>query len=376
MMATISRYLTKAGEPRWRVRYRTPDNRQTDKRGFRRKIDAEDYLVEVEGRKRRGEYVAQAAGKALVGDLGAEWVKRQRGHLKPNSYKAIESRWRVHVEPRWKRTPVVNVAYSDVQAWVSDLAVIRGAKTVQSAWSVLHSILDDAVRDRRIASNPAHGVKLPRIVKRPHVYLTGEQLHALARASGRYAPLVLLLGLTGLRWGEAAALRVSDVNFLKRSVRVVENATGGKVGTTKSGKHRTVYVPAYVITELSAAAAGKGRDALLWPSATGGHLKPPSPHDSWLSGAVKRCQAADDTFPRVTAHDLRHTAASLAISAGANVKAVQRMLGHASAAMTLDTYAGLFDDDQAAVADKLQEIVGKMWAPGAGAERVGGGKTS
>ena len=50
-------------------------------------------------------------------------------------------------------------------------------------------------------------------------------------------------------------------------------------------------------------------------------------------------------FPRVTPHDLRHTAASLAISAGANVKAVQRMLGHASAAMTLDTYADLFDDD-------------------------------
>lgn len=48
---------------------------------------------------------------------------------------------------------------------------------------------------------------------------------------------------------------------------------------------------------------------------------------------------------RVTPHDLRHTAASLAVSAGANVKAVQRMLGHASAAMTLDTYSDLFDDD-------------------------------
>lgn len=55
----------------------------------------------------------------------------------------------------------------------------------------------------------------------------------------------------------------------------------------------------------------------------------------------------------MTPHDLRHTAASLAISAGANVKAVQRMLGHASAAMTLDTYADLFDDDLDNVADAL-----------------------
>jgi len=59
---------------------------------------------------------------------------------------------------------------------------------------------------------------------------------------------------------------------------------------------------------------------------------------------------------------VRHTAASLAISSGANMKVVQRMLGHASAAMTLDVYADLFDDDLTAVADTLSETVGKMWA--------------
>jgi integrase len=67
-------------------------------------------------------------------------------------------------------------------------------------------------------------------------------------------------------------------------------------------------------------------------------------------------------FPRVTAHDLRRTAASPAISAGASVKWVQRMLGHRSAAMTLDVYADLFDDDLTAVADRLDESVGKMRA--------------
>jgi integrase len=55
----------------------------------------------------------------------------------------------------------------------------------------------------------------------------------------------------------------------------------------------------------------------------------------------------------LTPHELRHTAASLAVSAGANVKAVQRMLGHASAAMTLDVYSGLFDDDLDGVAERL-----------------------
>ena len=69
--------------------------------------------------------------------------------------------------------------------------------------------------------------------------------------------------------------------------------------------------------------------------------------------AVQKCQTDDDTFPSITPHDLRHTAASLAVSAGANVKAVQRMLGHAKASMTLDVYADLFDEDLDSVAVHL-----------------------
>ncbi len=83
------------------------------------------------------------------------------------------------------------------------------------------------------------------------------------------------------------------------------------------------------------------------------HVKVPASRNGWFTAAVRAAQADDPTFPLVTPHDLRHTAASLAVQAGANVKAVQRMLGHASAAMTLDVYADLFDDDLDAVATAL-----------------------
>ena len=73
--------------------------------------------------------------------------------------------------------------------------------------------------------------------------------------------------------------------------------------------------------------------------------------------AVAKCQKADESFPSITPHDLRHTAASVAVSAGANVKAVQRMLGHAKATMTLDTYADLFDTDLDDVADRLDTAI-------------------
>lgn len=100
----------------------------------------------------------------------------------------------------------------------------------------------------------------------------------------------------------------------------------------------------------------------------GGYLRPGNAVSGWFAGAVKRIRGEDidaaaeskergeeasPIMPRVTPHHLRHTAASLAISAGANVKAVQRMLGHASAAMTLDTYAELFEDDLDEVASAL-----------------------
>jgi integrase len=62
-------------------------------------------------------------------------------------------------------------------------------------------------------------------------------------------------------------------------------------------------------------------------------------------------------FPSITPHDLRHTAASLAVSTGANAKALQRMLGHAKASMTLATYADLFDDDLDGVADSLDAAI-------------------
>jgi integrase len=359
-VATIEKYQTASGSTLYMVRYRKPDNKQTMKRGFATKRDAQMFAASVEVAKARGEYVSHRDGRISVAELGGAWLARQRGHMKPSGWRSYESAWRVHVEPRWGTTALADVRYSDVSAWVAQLSARRGPVIVETAASVLRRILDDAVADRLLASNPARGIKLPKRARRRNVYLTAGQLHALADQAGRYRSLILLLGVGGLRWGEAAALRVGDVDFLRRRVHLHRNAvTVGRetfVGTLKSGKNRSVALPGFVTDALAQTCEDKSRDELLWPSAAGGYLAPPSSTGSWLSGAVARCQAADPTFPRITAHALRHTAASLAISAGANVKVVQRMLGHASAAMTLDVYADLFDSDLDAVADRLDTL--------------------
>lgn len=140
---------------------------------------------------------------------------------------------------------------------------------------------------------------------------------------------------------------------------VRENAVNvaGKIipGTPKSHESRSVPFPDFLTELLLEQCEGKPLDALVFGDGTT-HLPTPTHGDGWFAGARNRAHDSDPSFPlSLTLHDLRHTAASLAISAGANVKAVQRMLGHASAAMTLDTYADLFDDDLDAVAVALNE---------------------
>ncbi|NYE21547.1 tyrosine-type recombinase/integrase [Microbacterium immunditiarum] len=147
-----------------------------------------------------------------------------------------------------------------------------------------------------------------------------------------------------------------DLNTTRRRVFVQENAVmvNGAVhlGSPKSHASRSVPYPAFVDHVLRACVVGKAPDAFLFGNG-GAPLKLPNSKDGWFAAAVRRAMKEDPDFLRVTPHDLRHTAASLAISTEANVKAVQRMLGHASAAMTLDIYADPFDSDLDDVAGAL-----------------------
>lgn len=179
----------------------------------------------------------------------------------------------------------------------------------------------------------------------------------------------LTLAYTGLRWGELAALRARSVDLQRHRIVVDEavvDVRGELVwGTPKTHERRSVPVPPFIVDRLASRVAGKRREDLIFTSALGVALRNGNFRRRVFQPAVAECRAVDPAFPVITPHDLRHTAASLAVSAGAHVKAVQRMLGHASAAMTLDVYADLFDDDLSSVATALgaqaSDAVAKMW---------------
>ena len=164
--------------------------------------------------------------------------------------------------------------------------------------------------------------------------------------------MILVLSYCGLRWGEMAALRVGRVDTMRRRFDIAESVTEdvGRLvwGDPKNHQRRSVPIPKFLVDELDVLKAGKGPKDLMFTGAHGGVLRNGNfRRDVFNPAAIKA------GLDGLTPHELRHTAASLAVSAGANVKAVQRMLGHASAAMTLDVYSGLFDDDLDGVAERL-----------------------
>ena len=353
-MATIEKYETSSGTTRYGVRYRTPDHRTTRKRGFATKRDAQRFANTVEVHKLTGEYVAPALGRITVAELASDWLARKKQAAALSHYRTLESAWRVHVRPRWGTVAVADVDLIGVETWITAMMTAgAGATTVLRAYGVLSGVLADAVKAKRLAANPATGVEnLPRKVGKRHIYLTADDVYRLADKAGEHRTLVLLLAFCGLRWGEAVALRVRDVEFLRRRLSVHENAVQvgahHHVGPTKGREARSVPVPTFVLDELSSQCVGKAGGDLVFPSDRGGYLPRPKSSNGWFLRAVEA-----SGVQRVTPHDLRHSCASLAVSAGVNVLALARMLGHKDPSVTLRVYADLFDTDLDAVAASL-----------------------
>jgi integrase len=367
-MASIKTYETSSGT-RYRVQYRKPDGKTTSKRGFKRKLDAQRWATEKESSKNHGEFVEESAGMVTLAKLCDPWLSKKKVALKPSSYAPLESSMRNHVKPKWGDIQVRNISHGDVQEWVSGMSGKSGATVVIRAYGILAGLLDDAVSDRLIARNPARGIALPRKQRRDHIYLSAEQLYKFAgcciskphrkpvSADYEHSTLILLLGIVGLRWGEAVGLRIGDVDFDSHRINVKRSATqiGNEIfeGTPKNGRGRKVVFAKALDEPLHALIGERKDDELLFTGGIDGHLQRPDTRvHSWFVGARERAG-----LPHMTVHDLRHTAASLMVRSGANVKAVQRQLGHSSAAMTLDVYADLFDDDLDAVGDAMDTIL-------------------
>jgi integrase len=356
---------------RWRARYYDSAGKQ-HARHFARKIDAQRWLDSVTTAVGTGSYVDPNRSKVTVAVIAEQWLAGKI-NLKETTRARYENALKVHVRPRWSNVTLDGIEHGAIQTWLAELtAAGQSGASVRKIHGVLLGILDLAVRDKRIPANPASGVSLPRTNAKRRRYLDAEQVELLATSAGKppatrensdfaekydaYRFAVFVLAYCRLRWSELAALRVEHVDLLRRRLNICEAVTeinGGVLawGTPKSHEARSVPLPRFLADELAVHLADRAPRDLVFTTVNGDVLRNRNARRGWFDRAVSEIGQAG-----FTPHELRHTAASLAVSSGADVKAVQRMLGHASAAMTLDIYTDLFDSDLDAVADRLDEI--------------------
>jgi integrase len=347
--------IAKRSDGTWRARYRDVAGKE-HARHFARRAEAQLWIDSVTTAVQTGTYVDPSRAKVPLETVAAQWFAGKI-NLRPTTRARYESALQVHVLPRWGSTPLDRLEHGEIQAWLAQLSAAgQSGASVRKAHGVLSAILELAVRDRRLPANPAAGASLPETNERRRRYLTAARVEDLAVNAGKGRLVVFVLAYCGLRWSELAALRVENVDLLRRRLDIAQAVTevnGGQLvwNTPKNHERRTVPIPRFLVDELAMHLAGRSRTELVFAAPEGGVLRNRNARRSWFDAAAAAIGEAG-----TTPHELRHTAASLAVSAGANVKAVQRMLGHASAAMTLDRYADLFDDDLDAVADRLDSI--------------------
>ncbi|MEU3566260.1 tyrosine-type recombinase/integrase [Kitasatospora sp. NPDC006786] len=348
------------------MRWYDPDG-QARMKTVRRKVDAEATRTELEEKLGNGTYRDPSAGRTKFAEIAEEWFT-----AKLNVKRSTRARYRIaldtYVIPKWGSTPVARIQFDGIAKWLSDIladSVSNGkplsASTIRKIHVVLKGVLDYAVRARRIAYNPAIGIPLPRYVPPEHVYLDNVQVENLADACGEYRTLILFLAYTGVRWGEATAIKISRVNLATRRVRIAETWSRDKGGlyldTPKNHERRSVPVPAFLLKELELLMAGRDPDDLLFTAPEGGKLIVGNFTRRRFKKALESAGLAD---LGITLHKLRHTAASLAIASGADVKVVQTMLGHKTATLTLDTYGHLWPDRLDEVSDRLDSQRSKV----------------
>ncbi|QVI29927.1 site-specific integrase [Mycolicibacterium neoaurum] len=335
--------------------------------------------VNDDGKERSESFTSERAAKAHLKSVARGEHTNDMGRL---TFKEYFDQWSPHQV--WAPATVKkvdqaigSVTFADtrldrlrpthIQAWIKSMVdKPLAVNTIRSRFDHVRAVVRAAVADRAIPFDVTATVTLPRARKAeaamviPTTEQVGDLLH---HAPETFHAFVAVCAFGGLRLGEAAALKVSDIDFMRREIRIerqaqVKNGGGVDIRDPKFGSERTVFAPADLVTILSEHVRlhipGDDPDRWMFPGRQNDPLHQNSAGHLWRQ---TRAKAGVD----FTLHDLRHFYASGLIAAGCDVVTVQRALGHGSASLTLNTYSHLWpkaeDRTRKAAAQMLTEAL-------------------
>ena len=355
--------IEKLPSGKFRVKWRTPDNRQNSK-AFRAKADADAFRRQIERELEEGLVISNADRKLTVDD----YVTRQNGWLatrrwRPSTRDSFDSHWRQHVQPRWGTTPLVAIRPTEVQGWINDLETAGlSASYVETIYRRLVSILRAAQTDGIITRQPVTGLSLPVRTNANQVHVpTPEQVDAMAQAVGeRYRPLVWTCATLGLRPAEAVGLTVERIDFLERLVTIDRQLITPSRGQPHFSALKSAQMPSrdlpatpelidqlaahltrYPPIEHDAPKELGGRGRLIFTNNEGRPIRRGG------LGYIWNKAAQETSLPNHLRgwHSLRHYAITRLISAGINPDYVRQFAGHSTLTETLNTYSGWWPSD-------------------------------
>jgi integrase len=378
-MPTVERRERKAGV-RYVVRVRHPDpppgRSGFTSATFATEAEAERFAADCD---QRGIAWALAEYHREKGDGGItldQWAERHFAALTAPSGSTVR-RYRTVYAHSWSpalgNLPLTQITRTHVATALN--AVAGSDKTRKNKWAVLTHMFKTAMQEGLIPRSPCVGIKLGRRTDHERGemrFMTIAEFSRILRATPEHwRPLVMFLGGTGVRWGEAAALTVGDLD-LDADVPIVRVTKAEKadpehpgrviVGPTKSGKsRRTVTLPPAVVDTLRPLTEGRKRIERLFLPPNGGPLRHRTFYrDIWLGKILPGAG-----IEGVRLHDLRHSHVAWLIAENipGGLATIQARLGHEKITTTIDTYGHLLPDIQRAAAQAAQTVFRSLELP-------------
>lgn len=389
-MDGMKRHVAKDGTETWKIRFREGGRgSKNTSRTFANERGAIAFakLVRDVGGKRAIEILDARTGAMEGTPTVAQWCERHIDALSGTQPDTIE-KYRAYVRNDLGAlgpVPVDAVTHEDVARWVNTMAKTTSpktgkptaGKTIKNKHGFLSAAFARAETQGLVATNPCKGTRMPRTVTEPMTFLTHEEYTRLLGCfTPHWQPLVEFLFSTGLRWGEATALQVGEVDLERATATVVRAWKRGRVlGVPKSSKsRRTVALSPETVELLAPLIKGRGGEAYVFRNTLGNPVRHQSFHDNvWQPGirlangqdaqreGAKRVGRRRDgegnvlrplapalgKRPRI--HDARHTNASWLLGAGVPINYVQAHLGHESITTTVDRYGHVMPAAQLAI---------------------------
>ena len=354
-MASIRR-RRREGQDVWLVDYRDAGGRRHRLTATTR-AEAEDLLAD-KIRESRQPGAFSADREITVRDYHDRWLRVVAQEIKPRTLMGYRQQFRLHILPALGRVRVRELHRGTIKAFLIDKrAGGLGKNSVRLIRAALSAMLSSAVDDAIIAANPALrlGLKLrgqpdrltpvdrQQAIRPMAAAELAAFLEAAERVTPQYAALFLLLGHTGLRPGEAFALRWTDIDFDAGRLQVERAWSAGRIESTKTGARRIVDLTARLVRRLRRLHLERKAEALRrgWPELPAWVFctEAATPLDgSRTRKAFARALDAAGVPPH-RVYDLRHTFASVLLARGVPLTYVSAQLGHALPTTTLQFYA-------------------------------------